>query len=167
MRVGNNNNNDNNNNSLINTLIHYIMRNKFYERETTSLRINKQVKDDFFFVCRRMGLLVRGHSNIALEGLMKNFVERYRDAPKIVQTTLTLHEPATPEINLQLVEKLELTDMKKRFSLILERLETKQGHHDFNQDMFRQLLPKAIKIYQQTGDKQMESLLKKAEEFIQ
>jgi len=164
----NNNNNNNNNNLLINTLMYYVIENQSsLDRKGKTYNLKDDVCKAFFFTCRKLGLLSpRGRMNVALEGLMSDFIERYADRPSIVQTTLLPRrlKSTKPEINI--AQKLELKLTKNELGSVLDALEQKRGHKDFLEGRLREVLPKAMRVYQNTRDKEIEVLLKKAEELV-
>ena len=161
-----NNNNKNNNNTLINTLMHYIIQNQSAsKRQTISTRINPKIKEDFYFTCRKLRLLVNGRSNVALEALMSWFCETYEDSPRIVQTTL-VGKVEKPKRILSVAQRLEVKLVKTDLRNLLNGLEQKRGHPDFLEGKLREVLPKAIRTYDETRDKEILELLERTEKWV-
>ena len=164
--MSNNNNNNKEEKSLINTLIHYIMRTRTKKRETTSLRIDHNLLEEFYDTCKRLRLLVRGHYNVALEGLIQNFIEEYQDTPLIIQTTLLTPEQKKQIPTLNIAQKLELNIIKKDLTNLLNSFEKKEAHPTFLESKLREVLPKAIKVYDETRDLELETLMDKVQKYV-
>lgn len=165
MRVRDNNNEDKEK-LLINTLIHYLIQNQSLPRRSTSLRINQTIYEKFFWTCRKLGLLKRGHINVALEGLMQFFVDTYKDTPEVVQTTLLPSKLHKREIEWNVAKKLELKMVKTDLANIIESCEQKRGHETWRQSRLKEILEKAIHIYDETRDQDLGALLSKSEKFV-
>jgi len=157
---------------LINYLINYLIREKKERRDNQRgnlcTRVSPDIYQQFDMICRRLGLVKRGRTNVALEGLMAYFVEQYRDHPTIIQQTLTqLFVKAEPrsQVNIDLSQRLELKLVKKDLVLVVNSLE-KRGVQDYLLDRLKELLPKALKVYRNTQDPALEKLLQKTEKWI-
>jgi len=150
---------------LINALMHYLIENKNEQRTTTSYRINSNVRDRFFFVCRQHRLLFHGRVNVALEGLMQVFIDFYENKTAI-QLTLDNLSVERKKRELLISERLELKLIKTDLKNILEAMEIKRGHEDYRYERFREILPKAIRLYEETRDKEIGELLEKAEQWV-
>lgn len=161
----NNNNNNKKEKSLINTLIHYFTRNQIKHRTTTSVRINPEVKEEFYYTCRKMGILSKGHFNIALEALMNSFSEEYKDSPAVVQTTLVSSSRHSRE-DLNVAKKLEVRMISRQLKSLLEGLQQGRGHKDFMMGRLGEVLAKAIRLYEETRDKDIADLLNQAEKWV-
>jgi len=154
---------------LFNYLINYLTEHQNRNRSNLVTRVNRQVYEDFFDVCRRLGLVSqRGRANIALEALMQLTVEKFKDTARIVQTTLFYKPTISIEqkVEVNIAQKLEIKLIKKDLAGILQRLETKQGNQNFLQSRLRELLPKAIRIYDKTSDQEIEKLLTKLDKWV-
>jgi len=158
---------------LINYLINYLIREKKERRDNQRgnlcTRISPQIYQQFDMICRRLGLVKRGRTNVALEGLMAYFVEQYRDHPTIIQQTLTqLFVKAEPrsQVIIDLSQRLEIKLIKKDLNAVILSLESGRGNQSFFVDRLKELLPKAIRIYQKTSDPDLEKLLQKMEKWI-
>ena len=166
MCASSNNNNERKENLLINTLIHYIIQNQSLHRETTCLRINKTVYEQFFWACKKLGLLKRGHSNVAIEGLMHFFVDKYTDHPGVVQTTLLLEKPERKKRELSIAKRLELKMVKTDLTNILESCQKGHGHETWRESRLKEVVEKAVRVYEDTRDSELAGLLGKAEEYV-
>jgi len=69
-------------------------------------------------------------------------------------------------IKYNISQRLELKMIKKDLTLIIQKLEAKEGKQDFYIERLKELLPKAIRIYQKTSDRNLEALLQKTEKWI-
>lgn len=146
--------------------MHYVIRNELSsERQGLTTRIHPDVKEQFYYTCRKLGLLVRGRFNVALEALMQNFNEAYRDAPATVQTQL-LGKPSLGKPEPNLVDRLELKMAKKELSAIIGACKEERGHADFREARLHEILPKALKAYRTTRDKALGELLREAEKLV-
>jgi len=159
--------------SLLNYLINYLMKEKKERKESKryslTTRVSPQIYQQFDMICRRLGLAKHGKTNVALEGLMAFFVEQHRDHPTIIQQTLTqLFVKAQPrsQVHIDLSQRLEVKLIKKDLTLVIQKLEAKEGRQDFYIERLKELLPKAIRIYQKTSDRGLEKLLQKTEKWI-
>ena len=162
----NNNNNEINKLQCINTLIHYYKRNLHNPRTVTSVRINPKIFQNFRETCRKLNLLTsRGNVNVALESLMQMIIDQYGNEP-VIQTTLfpELEQPKIVELNI--AQKLELNMVKKDLGYLIDALENRRGHPDFLEGKLRETLPKAIRVYEDTRDSELELLLAKVEKFV-
>ena len=157
-------------NKLLNYLINYLIRNRNRNRYNLTIRVNPQVYEEFKLVCQKLGLL-KGTSrgNLVIEGFMQWFIEKF-DTPKLIQTTL-FYKPEinvhTPKIQLNIAQKLELKLVKQDLTVILQRLENSQGDRAFLLSRLREVLGKAIRVYEKTSDNEIEQLLEKAEKWIE
>lgn len=166
MCASHNNNNEIKENILINILIHYLIRNQSLPRRTTSLRINPTIYERFFWTCRKLGLLKRGHSNVAIEGLMQFFIEKYEDTPSVIQTTLLLEKPNQPKHELSIATRLELKIVKTDLANILDSCQKGLGHETWRESRLKEVVEKAVRVYENTRDKDLATLLGKAEAFV-
>jgi hypothetical protein len=97
---------------------------------------------------------------------MKAFCDLYEDQ-STVQTTL--FNPALIERKkreLLISEKLELKLVKTDLKNILEAFDQKRGHESFRYERFREVLPKAIRLFEETRDKEIAELLEQAEKWV-
>lgn len=161
-------NNNKNENSLLTYLLTYLVRNRDKPREHLNTNINREVYEEFFDVCRKLDLLKRRrHPNVALEGLMKYFVELYGDRPTVVQSTLFYK----PEINMDKVElniaqKLELKMVKKELDHTLDSLHKGRGERSFYINRLLSLTKKGIRVWRKTRDDELGDMLKEAKQFV-
>lgn len=156
-------------NSLINYLINYLIENKNRNRKPITLFLNPSLFDEFSEVCKKLGLIHgKSKGNVAIEGFMSFMVEKFRDAPKVVQTTLYYK----PEINVQqnvtvnIAQKLELKLVKKSLGNVLDALENGKGDSKFYRDRLLDALSKAISVYNKTRDGDVAKLLERAEKWV-
>ncbi|MEM3828426.1 MAG: hypothetical protein QXP36_04310 [Conexivisphaerales archaeon] len=154
-------------NQLFNYLINYITENRNKERNTTTIRVNPEVFSDFVANCNILGLNRYRGVSLVVEGLLQLFNEVFK-TKRYVQTTLFYK----PQINIQqkvevnIAQKIELKIVKKSLMEILESLEKKKGYPDFYASKLKEILPKAVKLYEKSGDDELKVLLEKAERFI-
>jgi len=154
-------------NQLFNYLINYITENRSKERNTTTIRVNPEVFNDFVVNCNILGLNRRRGVSLVVEGLLQLFNEAFK-TKRYVQTTLFYK----PQINIQqkievnIAQKIELKIVKKDLTGILESLEKKKGNLDFYLSKLRETLPRAVKVYERSGDHELKMLLEKAEKYI-
>jgi len=157
-------------NKLLNYLINYLIRNRNRNRYNLTIRVDPRIYEDFKFVCQKLGLL-KGTSrgNLVIEGFMKWFIEKF-DTPRIIQTTL-FYKPEikveTPKVELNVAQKLELKLVKRDLTFILDKLEKGEGDKVFLLAKLREVLSKAIRIYNSTSDQEMENLFRKVEKWIE
>ena len=163
-------NNNRLNNRIISYLINYLIENRdSSKRETTTTRLNPDVMDKFFSTCRKLrltnkaGIPNRRACNIALEGLIQYFNETF-NFNEPIQTMLFGEQPKKPELNI--ASRLELNMIKKDLGNLIDALENRRGHPDFLEGKLRETLPKAIRIYEDTRDSELEDLLVKVERFV-
>jgi len=69
-------------------------------------------------------------------------------------------------IKLNLAQKLELKLVKRDLTTILNGLEHKRGDPAFLLARLREVLPKAIRLYQKTSNAEIAELLEKTEQWI-
>ena len=153
---------------LFNYLINYLTKNKEKNRTTTSVRINREIYEDFIDVaCSKFRVYPHHGLNLLIEALMNLVIELFQDYPKVVQTTLFYK----PTINIQKTEiniatKLEVKLVRNELQHILIALEQGKAS-DFWLSKLRETIPKAIRIYDKTRDSKLEELLKKSEKWIE
>lgn len=165
--------------SLLNYLLTYLTRERREKRESSryslTTRISPEAYRNFDIICRRLGLVKRGNTNVALEGLITFFVEQYRDHPTVIQQTLTnVFVKAEPhsEVNINVAQKLEIQMIKRDLTFILKRIEKFAADPSKVQSLrmmtrsLNETLPKALRIYEKTFDPELEKLLKKLEKWI-
>ena len=160
-----NNNKEINKLQLINTLTHYFIQNKDNPRSCTSVRLNSKILEKFLDTCRRTRLLHRGRINVAIESFMQLMNDLYGNEA-IVQTTLFSEPEPKFRLELNIAQKLELNLVKKDIGNLIDALENKRGHPDFLESKLREVLPKAIRLYEDTRDGELELLLGKVEKFV-
>jgi len=154
---------------LLNYLINYLNnKGKNKTRNPVTLYLDRTLYDEFVNVCGRLGLL-RGKSkgNITVEALMNLIVENFKDHPKLLQTTL-FYKPilkVNQKVELNVAQKLELKIVREDLTRILESLENRRGNPDFYTKRLREILPKAIKIFEKTENPELRQLLEKAEKW--
>ena len=157
-------------NKLLNYLINYLIRNRNRNRYNLTIRVNPQVYEEFKLVCQKLGLL-KGTSrgNLVIEAFMQWFIEKF-DTPRLVQTTL-FYKPEinvhAPKVELNIAQKLELKLVKRDLTVILESLEQGRGDRGWLLSKLREVLGKAIRVYEKTSDGEIERLLEKAEKWIE
>jgi len=157
---------------LLNYLITYLIKNKNKNKNRNynlTLRIDKSVYDSFVDVCGKLGLLPgRSKGNLAIEGFMNFMVEKFKNHPQI-QTTL-FYKPHIEKVEVKqqfnLAQKLELKLVKQDLTTILDGLERKRGDPAFLLARLREVLPKAIRLYQKTESREIAELLEKTERWI-
>ena len=158
---------------LLNYLITYLIKNKNKNKNRNynlTLRIDKSVYDSFVDVCGKLGLLPgRSKGNLAVEGFMSFMVEKFKNHPQIVQTTL-FYKPHIEKVEVKqqfnIAQKLELKLVKQDLTAILNGLEQKRGDPAFLLARLREVLPKAIRLYQKTSNAEIAELLEKTEKWI-
>lgn len=69
-------------------------------------------------------------------------------------------------VNITLVKRLELKLIKRDLRLIIHALQAKQGSQPFFLGKLKDLLPKALRIYEKTSDADLERLLKQIEQWM-
>ncbi|MEM5867503.1 MAG: hypothetical protein QXG39_06255 [Candidatus Aenigmatarchaeota archaeon] len=155
-------------NQLFNYLINYLISNKKNRfAKAITLHINPIVYQEFVKTLAMLGYPQYQTCGLIVEAFMQYFIDNYR--PKgMVQTTLFYK----PQINIQqkievnIAQKIELKIVKKSLMEILESLEKKKGYPDFYASKLKEILPKAVKLYEKSGDDELKVLLEKAERFI-
>ena len=155
---------------LINYLINYLnsgIRNR--SRNPVTFYLDRTVYDEFVDVCRRLGLLKgKSKGNIAVEALMNLIVENFKEHPKLLQTTL-FYKPVlkvNQKVELNVAQKLELKIVREDLTRIIDSLENRRGNQEFYTQRLREILPKAIKIFEKTENPELRQLLEKAEKWV-
>jgi hypothetical protein len=155
---------------LINYLINYLnsgIRNR--SRNPVTFYLDRTVYDEFVDVCRRLGLLKgKSKGNIAVEALMNLIVENFKEHPKLIQTTL-FYKPVlkvNQKVELNVAQKLELKIVREDLTRIIDSLENRRGNQEFYTQRLREILPKAIKIFEKTENPELRQLLEKAEKWV-
>jgi len=155
---------------LFNYLINYLIRNRNRNRKAITFHLDSVLYEDFVEVCKRLGL-VRGKSkgNLAIEGFMSFMVEKFKNHPQIVQTTL-FYKPHIEKVEVKqqvnIAQRLELKLVKQDLTTILNGLEQKRGDQSFLLGRLREVLPKAVRLYQKTSNAEIAVLLEKAEKYV-
>jgi hypothetical protein len=161
-------------NTLLNTLIQIRNKNKNKNKthDSTSLRLNREIREAFYQTCHKLGLASYGRgANLIVEAFMEFFTEQLKDHPQIVQTTL-LYKPTFVQNNVKIENigvKLQVKIVKKTLTFILQKLESKDVEEqvkEFQLSRLREVLPKAISAYEKTANKELEALLQKAEAYV-
>lgn len=155
---------------LLNYLINYLIHSpKKKDRYNLTIHVSREVYDEFVDVCRRLRLTPgTSRGNIVIEGFMKLFIDSFKSSPTSIQTTLFYK----PQINVQqkvevnIAQKLELKLIKKDLKTVLDFLEKGKGERQFYLSRLREILPKAIRLYQRLPDNEVKELFKKAEKWI-
>ncbi|MHA1834485.1 MAG: hypothetical protein ACTSV7_10895, partial [Candidatus Baldrarchaeia archaeon] len=92
-----------------------------------------------------------------------------KNHPQIVQTTL-FYKPHIEKVEVKqqfnIAQKLELKLVKQDLTTILNGLERKRGDPAFLLGRLREVLPKAIRLYQKTSNAEIAVLLEKTEKWI-
>jgi len=70
------------------------------------------------------------------------------------------------KIKLNIAQKLELKLVKQDLTTILNGLEQKRGDQNFLLGRLREVLPKAVRLYQKTSNAEIAVLLEKAEKYV-
>jgi len=155
---------------LINYLINYLnsgIRNR--SRNPVTFHLDRTVYDEFVDVCRRLGLLKgKSKGNIAVEALMNLIVENFKEHPKLIQTTL-FYKPVlkvNQKVELNVAQKLEIKIVREDLTRIIDSLENRRGNQEFYTQRLREILPKAIKIFEKTENPELRQLLEKAEKWV-
>jgi hypothetical protein len=108
-------------------------------------------------------LLGRASTSQALQEAMAEYMENHsHELP--TKAVINIIEPQ--HVNINLTKRLELKLIKKDLILVVQKLENKEGNQSFYLERLRELLPKAIRIYQKTSDPEMEKLLQQSEKWI-
>lgn len=153
-----------------NYIYNYISKEKKRRRiREYLLRLDPQVYSEFRRVAASKFGLHYG-ANILVEALMKMFVEEFKDSP-IIQTTLFCYKPQQVNIHqnikLNLAQKLELKLIKQDLTTILNGLQHGKGDKNFYLSRLREVLPKAIRLYEKTENHEIAELLEKSERWIE
>ncbi|MEM3875223.1 MAG: hypothetical protein QXU45_08865 [Candidatus Bathyarchaeia archaeon] len=154
---------------LLNYLHNYITSShKREDRYNLTIRVSKEVYETFVDVCRRLRLTPgKSRGNLVIEGFMQFFNDLFKASPTYVQTTLFYK----PQISLQqkvevnIAQKIELKLIKEDFKRVLESLEKGKGNREFYIARLRELLPKAIRLYQRSADEEIKKLFEKVEKM--
>jgi len=145
----------------------------FFERKrnnnirAVTFKLDANVYEVFIKTLMDNGFRPYGNVGLMVESLLRLFNETFR-SPKVVQTTLFYK----PQINVEqkfevnVAQKIELKIVKKDLTGILESLEKKKGNLDFYLSKLRETLPRAVKVYERSGDHELKMLLEKAEKYI-
>jgi len=137
------------------------------EKTTICLKVNPQVYHEFINTLLDNNFRLYGNVGRMVEALMRIFIDTFK-TPKAVQTTLfycpTINVKQNVEINI--ARKLELKLVTNDLETILKSLEQKKGNAEFYLSRLREILPKAIRLYEKTNDQKIEELLSKAEKWI-
>ena len=155
---------------LFNYLINYLIRNKNKNRNAVTLNIDQQVYRQFIYVVHKsFGCYPHRGLNVLIEGLMNLVIENFK-TPEAIQTTL-FYKPKIEKVEVKqqfnLAQKLEIKLVKQDLTYILDRLKSGKGDKSFYLERLREVLPKAIRVYQKTSDKTIEKLLEKSERWIE
>jgi hypothetical protein len=134
-------------------------------------RVSRELVQEFFDTCRRLGLITsKGYANKALAALIAYFNEQFKDSPKTVQTNFFYKPTVIQQQNIvNIAVKLQLKMVKKDLTFVLQKLELKeleQQARNFQLSRLREVLPKAISAYEKTANKELETLLQKAEAYV-
>ena len=96
-----------------------------------------------------------------LEEAMIEYMERHRETPHI---TINVIKPK--QVNFNVATKLELKLVKQDLSGVLETLKRPGADRHYFLRRLRDLINKAIPLYQKTGDEELRRLLSRANEVI-
>ena len=156
-------------NKRYNYIYNYISKERKKRRvKEYCLRVDPEVYSEFRRIAAAKFGLHYG-ANILIEALMKMFIEDFKDTP-VIQTTL-FYTPKvnvhTPKVELNVAQKLELKLVKQDLTFILNKLEKGEGNKAFLLAKLREVLGKAIRIYNLTSDQEMENLFRKVEKWIE
>ena len=153
---------------LFNYLINYITENRNRNRNTTTIRVNPEIFRSFIENCYELGLHKYRGISVVIEGLLSLF-NQYFKTRKVIQTTL-FYKPHIEKVEVKqqfnLAQKLELKLVKRDLTTILNGLEQKRGDPAFLLARLREVLPKAIRLYQKTENKTLAELLEKTEKYV-
>jgi hypothetical protein len=133
------------------------------------LRINQQVYQDFINTLLDNHYRVYGNVGKMVEALMRLFIDVFK-TPKIIQTTLfykpTINIKENIQQNINIATKLELKIVTENITSLLDALEKRKGDPNFYLERLKEVLPKAIRLYEKTNDTKMKELLEKIEKWI-
>ena len=136
--------------------------NKYSKRSQRYFRgyyLEKALAENFSQFCRILGYKISD----ALEQAMREFIQSREKEAKERGITINIFQPQGPlSLNLELVKKIELTYIKKE---LVTKIDLASGDPSFIPDL-RKTLPKAVRIYKETADPELEKLLSKVNNII-
>ncbi|RLG57254.1 MAG: hypothetical protein DRN95_05745 [Candidatus Hydrothermarchaeota archaeon] len=153
---------------LFNYLINYITENRNRNRNTTTIRVNPEIFRTFLENCYELGLHKYRGVSVVIEGLLSLF-NQYFKTRKVIQTTL-FYKPHIEKVEVKqqvnIAQRLELKLVKQDLTAIINGLEQKRGDSNFLLGRLREVLPKAVRLYQKTESREIAVLLEKAEKYV-
>ena len=128
----------------------------------TILSFNKRqhsfwCSEDVYKTFRRIAALQDKSVSQLLEEIMVDYIENFK--PPEFNITINLHKPADVS---DLVTKLKLKLTKQELSTILN-----SENQELIQKRLKRVLPEAVKLYEKTGDEEIQSLLSKGKRAIE
>jgi hypothetical protein len=121
--------------------------------------LDRELANKFSRFCRILGYKISD----ALEQAMRDFIKSREKEAESRGVTINIYQPEGPlSINLELVKKIELRYIKKELTT---KMELVSHNPSFISDL-RGLIPKAIKVYKETGDPELEKLLEKVDQLL-
>jgi len=150
----------NNNDSNTSTISTISTIDEAKQKRQHSFWLNEQLYQSFKKMARLIG---RPSTSQALQEAMAEYMENHSHQLP-TGTTINIIQPQ--QININLTKRLELKLIKKDLKLLIQTLETKKGNQNFFLEKLKELLPKALRIYEKTSDPEMETLLKQTEKWV-
>lgn len=125
-----------------------------------SFWLNEQLYQSFKKTARLIG---RPSTSQALQEAMAEYMENHSHQ---LPTGATINIIQPRQVNINLTKRLELKLIRKDLSLLIQTIENKRGNKNFFLEKLKELLPKALRIYEKTSDPEMENLLKQTEKWV-
>lgn len=125
-----------------------------------SFWLNEQLYQSFKHTARLLGKL---STSQALQEAMAEYIKTHsRQLPG--DTTINIIQPQ--QVNITLTRRLQLKLVKRELTLLIRTLERKPEGQGFFLQKLKELLPKALRLYEKTSDKDLEALLKRTEQWV-
>lgn len=125
---------------------------------TRSIYISKDLWENW----KAFADLLHTSASQLIEKAITEYMQTHADELP-TKTLIQIFQPR--QVNIDLSRRLELKLIKKDLMLVVNSLE-KKGVQDYLMESLKELLPKAIRVYQKTSDPDLEALLKKTERWI-
>ncbi|MEM2995864.1 MAG: hypothetical protein QXI91_07660 [Candidatus Bathyarchaeia archaeon] len=154
---------------LFTTILQYYNKNKNKNTKyfsVTSIRIDPHLYDEFLKVTEKFGVAPRREISRFIAGIMQMIVDKFKNSPMIVQTTLFYKPQINVKAEVNIVQMLELKLVKQDLRCVLDALDKGKGDKDFYVGKLREVLSRALRVAAKIGDEELTALLKKAERFI-
>ena len=129
-------------------------------KTTVSVRLSPLLWEDFKVFARRLGMTL----SEAVSEALRNFMIEKRDEANI---TVVLNHDCRRRINV--ATKLELKLVKRDLSAALKALRDprrSESAKNFLMNRLREILKKALRVYERTHDEELQRLLARADELI-